>query len=107
MSYFCIIFWHLLTWKICFSALEGGAVYLGSSRNADAGVFVVVLDGVQTKIDGFASSSDDSCSYTWSQTQLAAGFHNLTVSLVGPSPQAPIASDGSFELNNIQYVSEL
>jgi hypothetical protein len=84
-------------------------VYLSSTRNSHAGVFVAVLDGIQTKIDGYSASADESCSYTFSQSQLTAGFHNLTVSLVGPSPQAPMASDGdgAFQLNDIQYVSRL
>jgi hypothetical protein len=80
-------------------------VYLGSSRSQDAGVFVVALDNVQTKIDGFSASADSSCSFTWSQSGLAAGFHNVTVSFVGPSPQSQ-AQSGSFELNTIQYVFE-
>jgi len=80
-------------------------VYLGSSRGQDAGLFVVELDGVQTKIDGFSEEVDTSCSFTWSQSELGTGYHNLTVSFVGPSPQSQIQS-GSFELNTFQYVSE-
>jgi hypothetical protein len=80
-------------------------VYLGSSRSQDAGLFVVELDGVQTKIDGFSAEANSGCSFTWSQLDLPAGYHNLTVSYVGPSPQSTIQS-GSFELNSFQYVSE-
>ena len=78
-------------------------MYLGSSRSPDAGIFVVALDGVQTEIDGFSASADSSCSFTWSQTDLASGYHNLTISFVGPSPQSQ-AQSASFELNNFQYV---
>jgi len=80
-------------------------VYLGSSRSQDAGLFVVELDGVQTKIDGFSEEADTSCSFTWSQSELGVGYHNLTVSFIGPSPQSSTQS-GSFELNTFQYVSE-
>lgn len=78
-------------------------MYLGSTQGPDAGVFVVILDNLQTKIDGFAALTDNSCSFTWSKSGLDAGLHNLTVSYVGPSPQSQQAS-GSFELNGIQYV---
>jgi hypothetical protein len=81
-------------------------VYLDSSRSQDAGVFVVALDDVQTKIDGFSASGESSCSFTWSQLNLSAGFHNVTVSYVGPSSQSQTQS-GSFELNGFQYVSEI
>ena len=80
-------------------------MYLGSSRSQNAGLFVVELDGVQTKIDGFSTEAESSCSFTWSQSDLGAGYHNLTVSYVGPSPQSTTQS-GSFELNSFQYVSE-
>ena len=80
-------------------------MYLGSSRSQDAGLFVVDFDNVQTKIDGFVTETDSSCSYTWSQTKLSAGYHNLTVSYVGPSPQSQ-AQAASFELNSLQYVFE-
>jgi hypothetical protein len=95
-----------LTSEFHFSALKGGAIYLGSSRDADAGVFVVMLDDVQTKIDGFSAKTDSSCSFTFSKSDLSAGFHNLSVSYVGRSPQASDQSAGSFELNSIQYVLE-
>jgi hypothetical protein len=78
---------------------------LGSSRDANAGVFVVMLDNVQTKIDGFSPTEEGSCAFTFSKSDLSAGFHNLSVSFVGRSPQAPDTSSGSFELNGIQYVS--
>ena len=81
-------------------------MYLGSSRNQDAGIFVVDLDDVQTKIDGFSAETDSSCSFTWSQSKLGAGYHNLTVSYIGPSPQSQSQQSGSFELNSLQYVSE-
>jgi len=80
-------------------------VFLGSTRSPEAGVYVVTLDNVQTKLDGFTTSADNSCSLTWSQTNLDAGFHNLTVSFIGPSPQSPSES-GSFELNTFQLVAE-
>ena len=80
-------------------------MYLGSSRSQDAGLFVVDLDAVQTKIDGFSAATDSSCSYTWSQTKLSAGYHNLTVSYIGPSPQSQ-SQAASFELNSFQYVFE-
>jgi len=88
-----------------FKTLKGGAIYLGSTRDANAGVFVVMLDNVQTKIDGFSASSDDSCAFTFSKEDLSAGFHNLSVSYVGRSPQAPDTSSGSFELNGIQLIA--
>ena len=81
-------------------------MYLGSSRSQDAGLFIVELDSVQTEIDGFSTQAETSCSYTWSQTELGAGYHNLTVSYIGPSPQSQSQSIGSFELNSFQYVSE-
>ena len=87
------------------SVLNDGSVYLGSTRSPDAGLFVVALDGVQTEIDGFSATADNNCSFTWSQSNLSPGDHNLTVSYVGPSPQSQ-AQSGSFELNNFQYVSE-
>jgi hypothetical protein len=59
---------------------------------------------VQTKLDGYTTSADNSCSFTWSQTNLGAGFHNLTVSFVGPSLQSSSQSQGSFELNTFQSV---
>ena len=80
-------------------------MYLGSSRSQDAGLFVVALDDVQTEIDGFSPTADNNCSYTWSQSNLSKGYHNLTISYVGPSPQSQTQS-GSFELNNFQYVSK-
>ena len=88
------------------SVLKDGSVYLGSTRSPDAGVFVVALDGVQTEIDGFSATADNNCSFTWSQSNLSPGDHNLTVSYVGASPQSQTQS-GSFELNNFQYVSEI
>jgi len=81
-------------------------VYLGSSRSQDAGIFVVAFDEVQTKIDGFSASAESSCSFTWSQLNLTAGFHNVTVSFVGPSPQSQTQAFGSFELNTFQLVAE-
>jgi len=81
-------------------------VFLGSSRSPEAGVYVVTLDGVQTKIDGFTNEADNTCSFTWSQTNLGPGFHNLTVSFVGPSPQSS-SQQGFFELNSMQYVFEM
>ena len=83
-------------------------MFLGSTRGPDAGVYVVSLDGVQSKFDGYTSSAESNCSFTFSQTSLSAGFHNLTVSFVGPSPQsqAQSQSQGSFELNSIQSVFE-
>ena len=80
-------------------------MFLGSTRSPEAGVYVVTLDDEQTKLDGFTNSTDNGCSFTWSQTNLVAGFHNLTVSFLGPSPQSPSQS-GSFELNTLQYVFE-
>ena len=78
---------------------------MGSSRNQDAGVFAVVLDDVQTEIDGFSATAENSCSFTWSQINLSKGYHNLTVSYVGTSPQSQAqGQSGSFELNNFQYV---
>jgi hypothetical protein len=88
-----------------FKALQGGSVFLGSTRSPEAGVYVITLDNVQTKLDGFTTSVDNSCSITWSQTNLDAGFHNLTVFFMGPSPQSSSQS-GSFELNTLQLVAE-
>jgi hypothetical protein len=81
-------------------------VFLGSTRGPEAGVYVVTLDNAQTKLDGFTTATENSCSYTWSQTELSAGFHNLTVSFVGRSPEASSQSQAqaSFELNTIQSV---
>jgi hypothetical protein len=79
-------------------------VYLDSTRDQNAGVFVVVLDDLQSKIDGYAASEESGCSFTWAQTSLSAGFHNLTIVVDGPSPQAPSTSPGLFQLNGIQYV---
>jgi hypothetical protein len=104
LFFFLALLIILTSWEIP-TALQGGGIYLGSTQNSNAGVFVVVLDGVQTKIDGFSDTNEDSCSLTYSKTGLAAGIHNLTISYVGPSPQAPTASDGTFQLNSIQYVS--
>jgi len=89
-----------------FKCLKDGAVYLGTTRNSEAGLFVVILDGVQTKIDGFSKSNDPNCAITWSKTGLDAGFHNLTVSFLSRSPQAPDGNSGSLELNNFQLVAE-
>ena len=80
-------------------------MFLGSTQSPEAGVYVVTLDEVQTKLDGFTTSADNGCSFTWSQTNLGPGFHNLTVSFMGPSPQSSSQS-GSFELNTFQYVFE-
>lgn len=79
-------------------------MYLDSSRNPNAGEFVVILDSLQTKIDGYSATGDSACAFTWSKADLPAGLHNLTVSYVGPSPQAQGVSTGSLELNGIQYV---
>ena len=81
-------------------------MFLGSTRGPDAGVYVVSLDDSQTEFDGFTSSAENSCSYTWSKTGLSAGIHNLTVSFVGPSPQSSSQTQASFELNSIQCVFE-
>jgi len=80
-------------------------VFLGSTRSPEAGVYVVTLDGVQTKIDGFTNEVDNNCSLTWSQQNLGEGVHNLTISFVGPSSQS-VSQQGSFELNTFQYVFE-
>ena len=79
-------------------------MFLGSTRSREAGVYVVALDNVQTRVDGFTPSAETGCSFTWSQTNLSAGYHNLTVSFVGPSPQSPSQSQGSFEMNTLQSV---
>jgi hypothetical protein len=77
---------------------------VGSSRNPNAGIFVVILDELQTEIDGYSATPDNGCSFTFSKTALAAGLHNLTISFLGPSPQAQSESSSSFELNGFQYV---
>ena len=87
------------------SVVDNGSVYLGSSRSQDAGVFVVSLDDEQTEIDGYTVTADNNCSYTWSKPNLSKGYHNLTISYIGKSPQSQSQS-ASFELNNFQYVSE-
>jgi len=90
-----------------FSVLQGGAVYLDSTRDPNAGVFIVNIDNVQMKIDGYAASTQNACSFTWSKAGLTAGFHNLTIVFDGPSPQSPAKAPGSFELNGIQYVPHI
>ena len=83
-------------------------MFLGSTQGPEAGVYVVTLNDMQTKLDGFTNSTDNtgSCSFTWSQTNLEAGIHNLTISFLGPSPESSTQS-GSFELNTFQYVFEM
>jgi hypothetical protein len=41
-----------------FKVLQGGSVYLGSSRGPEAGVYVVTLDNAQTKLDGFTATAE-------------------------------------------------
>jgi hypothetical protein len=89
-----------------FKVLQGGSMFLGSSQGPDAGVYVVSLDNAQTKLDGFTNSAENNCSFTYSQRNLSAGFHNLTVSFLGASPQSSSQSQASFELNSIQLASE-
>ena len=81
-------------------------MFLGSTQGPDAGVYVVSLDNAQTKLDGFTPSAETNCSFTWSQRDLSAGFHNLTVSFVGRSTESSSQdqAQASFELNSIQCV---
>jgi hypothetical protein len=89
-----------------FKVLQGGSVFLGSSQGPDAGVYVVSLDNAQTKLDGFTNTAQNNCSFTYSQTNLSAGYHNLTISFLGASPQSSSQSQASFELNSIQLDAE-
>ena len=91
-----------------FAALAGGAVYLGSTTSSNSGVFVVVVDDDQSKLDGFITSNTNSgCLYTFSKMGLTSGLHNLMVIFQGKSPQSQSEAEASFELNGFQYVSQL
>jgi len=78
---------------------------MSSTRNPIAGQFVVILDDTQEKLDGWSPTNDTECAYTWSKTGLPPGLHNLTVAVVGPSPNAPNTA-GIFELNKLLLVGE-
>ena len=81
-------------------------MYLETSRNSHAGMFVVNFDGEQTKVDGFSAVDNSSCWFTWLKDGLTAGFHNLSIAFESPSPQSETSTPGELEINSIQYVSE-
>jgi hypothetical protein len=88
----------------CSSEQTGTAIYLKLGTGPDSGVFQVELDGESQQVDSF-SAVDDTCKVGYKREHLEDKQHDMVITTLGPSPQAPQAnSDGTLDIENIMYV---
>jgi hypothetical protein len=67
-------------------------------------VFQVELDGESQQVDSF-SAVDDTCKVGYKKENLEDKQHDMVITTLGPSPQAPRPdSDGTVDIENIMYV---
>jgi hypothetical protein len=67
-------------------------------------VFQVELDGESQRVDSF-SAVDNTCKVGYKKENLLDKQHDMVVTTLGPSPQAPRAdSGGTVNIENIMYV---
>jgi hypothetical protein len=67
-------------------------------------VFQVDLDGESQQVDSF-SAVDNTCKVGYKKENLVDKQHDMVITTLGPSPQAPqAASDGTVNIENIMYV---
>jgi hypothetical protein len=79
----------------------GKAVYLKLGTGPDSGVFRVELDGEVEEVDSF-EAVDNTCKVGYQKENLEDKQHNMIITTLGPSPQAPQA-DGTLDIENIMY----
>ena len=81
----------------------GTALYLKLGSGPESGVFSVELDGEAEKVDSFAMVDNTTCKVGYQKEGLENKEHNMIITSLGASPQAPQTA-GTLDVENIMYV---